>query len=132
MIQDTTFQVTLAPSNLMMALNPRCCKMLLTLLSLSERYSDDNGWFSRSNRQLVQDSNLSKKVVIATIDTLYRHGIVDVKCIGQGKGSKTNEYKINFSKFKEFDELLLEEFADPRNRIKMVNYKEKGYKPMYY
>ena len=125
------YQFTAVPTQLMILLDVNCRSMLFTLCQLSSYYADKNGKFFRTNADLSEESRLSQKLVIATIDTLYSHGLINVWSIGKSKGKHSNYFKLNISKFKEFEQLSMDELKNPELQIEMVNYREKGYTPSY-
>lgn len=124
------YQFTAIPTMLYLLLDNNCRSMLFTLIQLSTYYSNAEGYFYRSNEDLQSESNLSKNLVIATIDTLYINNIVEVKTIGKCKGKYTNLYKLNFEKIVEFDKLSIEDAKNPSNKIETVAYKN-NYQPQY-
>lgn len=125
------YEFTAIPTKLMMMLDNNCRSMLFTLIQLSSYYSESDGYFYRSNELLQLESSMSKNLVIATMDTLYMNGIVDIKSIGCGKGKKTNRIKINFNQFKKYEEIKIDTILnDPTKRIRTVDYKW-NYSPSY-
>ena len=76
------YQFTAVPTQLMILLDVNCRSMLFTLCQLSSYYADKDGKFFRTNADLSEESRLSQKLVIATIDTLYMHGIINVWSVG--------------------------------------------------
>lgn len=125
-----SYQFTAVPTKLMMLLDNNCRSMLFTLLNLSAYYANENGYFFRSNSDLQAESNLSKNLVIVTIDTLYINGIVDVKCVG-GRGKTANYYKLNFDKILEYEKYSIEDTKNPNNKIETLKYKGSCYSPSY-
>jgi hypothetical protein len=105
--------------------------MLFTLCQLSSYYSDASGKFFRTNADLSEESRLSQKLVIASIDTLYRHGIINVWSVGKSNGKHSNYFRLNVDRFKDFERLSMDELKNPEFQIEMVNYREKGYTPLY-
>ncbi|MBR4854166.1 MAG: hypothetical protein IKU88_05510 [Alistipes sp.] len=125
------YQFTAVPTQLMVLLDVNCRSMLFTLCQLSSYYADENGKFFRTNADLSEESRLSQKLVIATIDTLYSHGIINVWSVGKSNGKHSNYFKLNISRFKEFERLSMDELKNPEYQIEMVNYRAKGYTPSY-
>jgi len=124
------FKFVCTPKNLMMALDVNCRNMLFTLIQYSDFYADDDGWFYASNTVLQSQALLSKNLVIATLDTLYRAGVVDVQCSGKGI-RKTNRIKVNTESFEKYDKYTIEELlSNPELRIETVKYKN-NYSPSY-
>ena len=125
------YQFTAVPTQLMILLDVNCRSMLFTLCQLSSYYSDENGRFFRTNADLAEESRLSQKLVIATIDTLYRYGIIDVWSVGKSNGKHSNYFKLNKNRFEDFEKLSMDDLKNPEYQIEMVNYREKGYTPSY-
>ena len=86
--------------------------MLFALISLYGLLSNKDGWFYRSNNDLQADARLSQNLVKATLDTLYRAGIINIQCPGKGKKHTTNRIHINFESFKRYEAYS---FNDIRN-----------------
>lgn len=129
--ENIEYQFTRVPTKLMILLDANCRSMLFTLCQLSSHFADNEGFFFRSNEDLRTESRLSDKLVIATIDTLYINGIVDVKSVGKSKGKHPNYYKINIERIKQYEALTMEDLKNPDNQITMVDYRRKGYSPSY-
>ena len=83
------------PVNLTACLDNNCRSMLFTLLQLSSYYANEDGWFFRSSADLQAQSRLSEILVRATISTLYRIGIVDVRLDGKSRNQSPNWFKMN-------------------------------------
>ena len=130
-LKSLDYQFTAVPTQLMILLDVNCRSMLFTLCQLASYYTDKNGRFFRTNADLAEESNLSQKLVIATIDTLYRNGIVYVWSVGKSKGKHSNYFQLNTDRFKEFERLSMDDLKNPENKIEMVNYRDKGYSPLY-
>ena len=126
-----TYQFTAIPTNLFILLDNNCRSMLFTLIQLSSFYSNEDGYFFRTNSDLSEESNLSQKLVIATVDTLYSNGLIAVNTVGKSKGKQANYYKVNFDKFTEYEKYSKDELKNPLLKIETVNYKAKGYSPSY-
>lgn len=125
------YQFTQVPTKLMILLDVNCRSMLFTLCQLASHYADKNGIFFRNNADLSAESRLSQKLVIATIDTLYTHGIVEIWSVGKGKGKHANYFKLNLERIKEFERLKMDELKNPDLQLPMVDYRAKGYSPSY-
>lgn len=129
---ELKYQFTAMPVNLMCCLDNNCRSMLFTLLQLSSYYASEDGWFFRSNADLQAQSRLSDKMVRAVISTFYRIGILEVKTVGQSRGAFPNQFKLNASKFVEWEKLSLEDcIKNPSFAIPLDDYKQKGWKPSY-
>lgn len=131
MKENIEYAFTAVPTKLMILLDVNCRSMLFTLIQLHSYFVDDNGWFFRTNADLVEESGLSQKLVIATVDTLYQYGIIGVRSVGKGNGKHSNYFKINFERFREFEQIDMEQLKNPELKIKMVDYRQKGYVPSY-
>lgn len=118
------YNFTAIPTKLMILLDNNCKCMLFTLIQLSTVYAEADGYFYRSNELLQLQCGLSKNLVLATVDTLYREGLIDVISVGMGKGKFTNHIKVNFENFKKYESISFEAILnDPTTRIKTVDYK---------
>ena len=131
MNQQNDYQFVMIPQQLSSCLDANCGKMLTTLLGLSSLMKKEDGWFYRSNKELQLDTRFSQNLVIATLDTLYQAGIINVDCIGKGRGHRSNRIHINFESFKVYQQYS---FNDIRNNpdlwIETVPYKN-HYSPSY-
>ena len=128
------YQFTAIPTQLMYLCDVNVRSALFGLIQISSEFADADGWVFRTNEDLQNDLKLSQHLVVATIDTLYRKGIVSVKPQGKrGKGKKTppNYYKLNYDKFKEYESMDFNSLRNPDLTIETVRYKEKGYKAQY-
>ena len=130
-MEKVEYQFTQVPTKLMILLDVNCRSMLFTLCQLASHYAKDGGRFFRTNADLALESRLSQKLVIATLDTLYTHGIVEIWSAGKGKGKQANYYKLNYARFKEFESLDMDELKNPELQLPMVDYRAKGYSPSY-
>ena len=132
MEKEITYKFTAIPTNLFILLDNNCKSMLFTLIQLSSFYSNEEGYFFRTNSDLSEETSLSQKLVIATVDTLYSKGLIEVKTVGKAKGKQTNYYKVNFDKFTLYEKYTKDELKNPLLKIETVNYKAKGYSPSYW
>ena len=130
-LKSLDYQFTAVPTQLMILLDVNCRSMLFTLCQLSSYYSDTSGKFFRTNADLSEESRLSQKLVIASIDTLYRHGIINVWSVGKSNGKHSNYFRLNVDRFRDFERLSMDELKNPEFQIEMVNYRDKGYTPLY-
>lgn len=130
-MEKVEYQFTQVPTKLMILLDVNCRSMLFTLCQLSSHCADENCIFFRTNADLVAESRLSQKLVIATLDTLYRHGIIQVWSAGKGNGKHANYFKLNLERIKEFERLKMDELKNPDLQLPMVDYRAKGYSPSY-
>lgn len=130
-MEKVEYQFTQVPTKLMILLDVNCRSMLFTLCQLSSNYTEKDGRFFRTNADLVLESRLSQKLVIATLDTLYQHGIIQVWSAGKSNGKHANYFKLNIERIKEFERLTMDELKNPDLQIPMVDYRAKGYSPSY-
>lgn len=130
-MEKVEYQFTQVPTKLMILLDVNCRSMLFTLCQLSSHYTKEDGRFFRTNADLALESRLSQKLVIATLDTLYRHGIIQVWSAGKGNGKHANYFKLNLERIKEFERLKMDELKNPDLQLQMVDYRAKGYSPSY-
>lgn len=130
-MENIDYQFTAVPTKLMILLDISCRSMLFTLCQLASHYADDSGRFFRTNADLTTESRLSQKLVIATLDTLYTHGIIEIWSVGKGKGKHANYFRLNVERIKEFENLSMDELKNPDLQIPMVDYRVKGYSPSY-
>lgn len=130
-MEKVEYQFTQVPTKLMILLDVNCRSMLFTLCQLASHYAKDGGRFFRTNADLALESRLSQKLVIATLDTLYTHGIVEIWSVGKGKGKHANYFKLNLERIKEFERLKMDELKNPELQLPMVDYRAKGYSPSY-
>lgn len=130
-MENINYQFTQIPTKLMILLDVNCRSMLFTLCQLASHYADEHGRFFRTNADLSLESRLSQKLVIATLDTLYTHGIIQVWSAGKGNGKHANYFKLNFERIKEFERLTMDELKNPDLQLQMVDYRAKGYSPSY-
>lgn len=131
MEQQTNYQFVMIPQQLSSCLDANCGKMLTTLIGLSTIMSKEDGWFYRSNKELQLDTRFSQNLVIATLDTLYRAGIINVDCIGKGRGHRSNRIHINYDSFVVYQQYSFNEIRNnPDLWIETVSYKN-HYSPSY-
>lgn len=126
------YQFTAVPTNLYQCCDINVRSMLFTLVQLSSYYADCNGWFFRTNDDLRVQAKLSENLVRATLSTLYRIGVVDIKTVGKGKSKTPNYFKLNFDKFLHWEDYNIEDcYKHPDFEIETDNYKDKGWQPSY-
>lgn len=130
-MENIDYQFTAVPTKLMILLDVNCRSMLFTLCQLSSNYADKEGKFFRTNADLSAESRLSQKLVIAALDTLYQHGIIQVSSVGKGNGKHANYFRLNYERIKEFESLSMDELKNPELQLPMADYRAKGYSPSY-
>lgn len=116
------------PTNLFFALDNNLRIALVVLLSLSNRLSDKDGYFYRTNEDLQKDFKMGKNLTIAVLQSLYQYGLIEVVT----KQRLTNYYRINVEKFKEYEQENLYNITKNKElHLNTVNYKAKGFKVTY-
>lgn len=126
------YQFTAMPVNLTVCLDNNCRSMFFTLLQLSSYYADEDGWFFRSNADLQAQSRLSENLVRATISTLYRLGIIDVRIDGKSKSQSPNHFKVNETAMLQWEKYSIEDcIKNPDYAIMTDQYRTTGWKPSY-
>ena len=125
------YQFTAVPSKLCYCLDKNCKAMLFALIDLHNLYSNQDGWFFRSNQDLQYDTDLSQNLVKVVLDTLYRAGIINVFSVGQGKGHTSNRIHINFESFTRYEAYSFNDIRNnPDLHIKTLPYKD-HFSPSY-
>lgn len=125
------YQFTAMPVNLTACLDNNCRSMLFTLLQLSSYYADEDGWFFRSSADLQAQSRLSEILVRATISTLYRIGIVDVRLDGKSRNQSPNWFKMNEAQMLKWEKYSIEDCIKNPNYVIKTDPYGKGCKPSY-
>lgn len=134
------YQFTAMPVNLTACLDNNCRSMLYTLLQLSSYYENRcraenkvwDGWFFRSNADLQAQSRLSENLVRATISTLFRIGIVDVRLDSKSKNQSPNRFKVNETAILQWEKYNIEDcIKNPDYAIITDQYRVTGWKPSY-
>lgn len=119
------YQFTAVPSKLFYCLDKNCKAMLFALIDLHNLYSNEDGWFFRSNKDLQDDTDLSQNLVKVVLDTLYRAGIINVFSVGQGKGHTSNRIHINFENFRKYEAYSFNDIRNnPDLHINTLSYKD--------
>ena len=123
------YQFIPAPLNLFYVCDVYTYSLLLALIQkesywkLKDKLSSD-GYFFMSIEEISDIIYLFDRGDIrCTIEALYINGIIDVKCNGIGRGSKNkiaNEFKINYDKIKEFDEMSIFDIKEFNVRIEKL------------
>lgn len=126
------YQFTAIPTNLMACMDLNCRSMLFTLIQLSSYYADKDGWFFRTNEDLRVECDLGEKVVRACLSTFHTIGLLEVKCIGKGRGKVPNYFKLNTNKFVEWESITLEDcIKNPKYKVETGDYRTKGWIASY-
>lgn len=126
------YQFTAIPTNPYNCCDNNVRSMLFTLIQLSSYYADEEGWFFRTNEDLRAQSKLSENLVRATLSTLYKSGIIEIRSVGKGKSKTPNRFKVNFNEFLKWEEHSIDDcYKHPDFEITTDNYKAKGWQPSY-
>lgn len=126
------YQFTAVPTNLYQCCDINVRSMLFTLVQLSGYYANRDGWFFRTNDDLRAQTKLSENLVRATLSTLFRIGVVDIKTVGKGKSKTPNQFKLNFDRFLDWENYNIDDcYKHPDFEIVTDNYKTKGWQPSY-
>ncbi len=129
---EIQYQFTAMPLNLTLCLDNNCRVMLFTLIQLSSHYASEDGYFFRTNEDLRAQTHFSENLVRGTLSTLYDNGIVNVRSVGQSKGTIPNFFKVNFDKFLEWEKINIEDcIKNPLHKIETADYRRKGFKASY-
>jgi len=126
------YQFTAIPTNLYNCCDNNVRSMLFTLIQLSSYYADKDGWFFRTNEDLRAQARLSENLVRATLSTLYKIGVIEIRSVGKGKSKTPNRFKVNFNEFLKWEEHSIDDCCKhPDFEIETDNYKAKGWQPSY-
>lgn len=126
------YQFTAMPVNLTACMDNNCRSMLFTLLQLSSFYAGDDGWFFRSNSDLQAQTRLSENLVRATLSTLFRIGVIDVRVDGKSKNQSPNWFKVNETVMLKWEKYSIEDcIKNPDYAISTDQYRTTGWKPSY-
>lgn len=134
------YQFTAMPVNLTACLDNNCRSMLFTLLQLSSYFENRcksenkvwDGWFFRSSADLQAQSRLSENLVRATISTLCRLGVIDVRVDGKSKNQSPNRFKVNETAMLQWEKYSIEDcIKNPDYAIMTDQYRTTGWKPSY-
>lgn len=118
------------PLRLTIILDEKCTKVLTHLIQLHFAFADENDLFFRSIDLLSEETQLSKRVLNAVLVTLNNLYIVDVYSVGQSRGKKTNQFRINFNIIEVYDSIEFEKILT--YKIKTLDYTDKSFKVEYH
>lgn len=118
------------PLRLTIILDEKCTKVLTHLIQLHFAFADENDLFYRSIDLLSEETQLSKRVLNAVLVTLNNLYIVDVYSVGQSRGKKTNQFRINFQIIETYDSIEFEKILT--YKIKTLDYTDKSFKVEYH
>ena len=106
--ESINYKFVPVPLKLALLLDEKCTKVLTHLIQLHFAFADENDMYFRSIELLSEETQLSKRVLNAVLVTLNNLHIVDVYTIGQSKGKKTNQFRINFKVIETYDSIEFE------------------------
>lgn len=118
------------PLRLTIILDEKCTKVLTHLIQLHFAFADENDLFYRSIDLLCEETQLSKRVLNAVLVTLNNLYIVDVYSVGQSRGKKTNQFRINFQIIETYDSIEFDKILT--YKIKTLDYTDKSFKVEYH
>lgn len=118
------------PLKLTLLLDEKCTKVLTHLIQLHFAFADENDMYFRSIDLLSEETQLSKRVLNAVLVTLNDLYIVDVYSVGQSKGKKTNQFRINFNTIETYDSIEFDKILT--YKIKTLDYTDKSFKVEYH
>lgn len=124
------YKFTAIPTNLFLCLDNNCRSVLFTLIQLSTYYENahpnSDGWFYRSNADLMAETSLSYNVLGGALDALYQKGIIGIICQQKGKGKyqETRKYKVFYESFLKYESISIEDcYKVPDYAICTLDYK---------
>ena len=129
--ESINYKFVPVPLKLALLLDEKCTKVLTHLIQLHFAFADENDMYFRSIELLSEETQLSKRVLNAVLVTLNNLHIVDVYTIGQSKGKKTNQFRINFKVIETYDSIEFETILK-LNKIKTLDYTDKSFKVEYH
>ena len=123
------YQFIAAPLTLFYICDVYTYSLLLALIQKETYWKSkgklsDDGYFFMSIEEIGDVIYLDNRNDIrCTIEPLYINGIIDVRCTGVGRGAKNrvaNEFKINYGKIKEYDEMSVFDIKEFNIRIEKL------------
>lgn len=129
--ESINYKFVPVPLKLALLLDEKCTKVLTHLIQLHFAFADENDLFYRSIDLLSEETQLSKRVLNSVLVTLNNLYIVDVYSVGQSKGKKTNQFRINFQIIETYDSIEFETILKT-NKIKTLDYTDKSFKVEYH
>lgn len=123
------YQFIAAPLTLFYVCDVYTYSLLLALIQKETYWKSkgklsDDGYFFMSIEEIGDVIYLDNRNDIrCTIEPLYINGIIDVRCTGVGRGAKNrvaNEFKINYDKIKEYDEMSVFDIKEFNIRIEKL------------
>ena len=123
------YQFIAAPLTLFYLCDVYTYSLLLALIQKETYWKSkgklsDDGYFFMSIEEISDTIYLFDRADIrCTIEALYINDIIDVRCNGLGRGAKNkiaNEFKINYDKIKEYDEMSIFDIKEFNIRIEKL------------
>lgn len=123
------YQFIAAPLNLFYVCDVYTYSLLLALIQ-KETYWKSKGKLSDDDYFFMSIEEISDTIYLfdrgdirCTIEALYINNIIDVRCNGVGRGAKNrvaNEFKINYDKIKEYNEMSIFDIKEFNVRIEKL------------
>ena len=123
------YQFIAAPLNLFYVCDVYTYSLLLALIQ-KETYWKSKGKLSDDDYFFMSIEEISDTIYLfdrgdirCTIEALYINNIIDVRCNGVGRGAKNrvaNEFKINYDKIKEYNEMSIFDIKEFNIRIEKL------------
>lgn len=125
------YQFTAVPTKLYYCCDTNCKAMFFTLLQMSDKFGDNNGWFDAPNSQLSKRSGLSKNLVLATLDGLFKKDIIEINSVGFQNGKHSNRIRLKKETFLKYEPYSFDDIDNnPDLKIKQSQYKN-NFVPSY-
>lgn len=134
--KNVNYNFIAVPTQLFILLDYRLKLVLTSLIQVSSALANSQGWFFYSLDDLKKICSLkSDKTIRASIETLYRLNILQVKTMTfqNNIGKRTaNYYRINFNEIEKYNEYSVYECLNiPELQIAMLDYTSSDYKTTY-
>lgn len=122
--EKINYKFIAVPQKLYKVLDNNCKIVMTALIELDSVFADNDGWFFRSNSDLIEETKLSKNLLNAVLVTLNRNNLLEVH--KPNRNVNTNSYRINFDEITRYDSISFEELK--KIEIKTLNYKDPSFK----
>ena len=122
--EKINYKFIAVPQKLYKVLDNNCKIVMTALIELDSVFADNDGWFFRSNSDLIEETKLSKNLLNAVLVTLNRNNLLEVH--KPNRNVNTNSYRINFDEITRYDSIPFEELK--KIEIKTLNYKDSEFK----
>lgn len=122
--EKLNYKFIAVPQKLYKVLDNNCKIVMTALIELDSVFADNDGWFFRSNSDLIEETKLSKNLLNAVLVTLNRNNLLEVH--KPNRNVNTNSYRINFDEITRYDSISFEELK--KIEIKTLNYKKPNFK----